>query len=895
MEGFENKDYVVDKVLRKRPLGNVYKARRVSDGVLCAIKELDVRHMSEEEREDALEEIRVLTTVRNENVISYYDAFRGDNRLFIVMEYCDEPDLGRHIKTRAEHQKFFSEAQIWSYFIQMLRGLVAVHSRGLIHRDMRSGNIIQLDSHAVKVGDVRVGRVLNEGPAATDIGNPQFVPPEVWQNKAYTFKSDVWAAGCVLYEMITLAVPFGGCSLPDMRAKVVEGTYQPIPTAFSTGLSNVLKLLLNPDQATRISARDMLLHPVVQAHLHHAPAPAPMLRVRGSQDQKNLASISALSSMPVDLKSSYPTLVVTVDKKELPGQTVESKQVADSPGTRHQSGLSSEKPTTPAVRSRVAPILAPRAILSSRDNDEMLADVNRPANQVSKGKLPRVAMLGKVIPKSPIETSPATPQGPPSTPRVNMKHFKTAYILSPKVDPDEFQALNDRSDVSSLKSASGTLKSKSLATPPKSATPGREKSSDSVRSAGSSRSDDSSIRVRAPIDTLDHNHTESATPRRENSVDSAKSVASSRSGDSLIRVRAPVDFSVAPHANGVPQKADSLTTVTSSASAHSNGSVFSVRATITELDEAQPMVVPDDLPTSLAGDGVVTPEAPELVTPGRVDGPEPSQRLDESDSVRRDALESLAQTSRASRAKPVTSQPKATTPTRNAQGGRDGVARKSSVPNASGLKASGDASDKRLPNARNRRLSFDGGIRNEKPLTSSKSFSSKREISSGVPKLGAGSRLGTKGPADSRAPAKPQTNGTEPSQSRRPASSNGPQQPSSVGTRKKSQNGDISTPRANGKDAKVPGCNTTDSSKSSSATVQARKKIVSPIIQGGKQRDNSGSGGGSKTSSVKPIDQGGKQGDNFVTSGRNSGAVKAQSPQTPIRSRRLSLDVATKG
>lgn len=43
---------------------------------------------------------------------------------------------------------------------------------------------------------------------------------QVWQNKAYTFKSDVWAVGCVLYEMITLAVPFGGCSLPDLRAKV---------------------------------------------------------------------------------------------------------------------------------------------------------------------------------------------------------------------------------------------------------------------------------------------------------------------------------------------------------------------------------------------------------------------------------------------------------------------------------------------------------------------------------------------------------------------------------------------------------------------------------------------------------------------------------------------------
>jgi hypothetical protein len=47
MESFDNKDYVLDKLVRKRPHGNIYKAHRVSDGLLCAIKELDVRHMSE--------------------------------------------------------------------------------------------------------------------------------------------------------------------------------------------------------------------------------------------------------------------------------------------------------------------------------------------------------------------------------------------------------------------------------------------------------------------------------------------------------------------------------------------------------------------------------------------------------------------------------------------------------------------------------------------------------------------------------------------------------------------------------------------------------------------------------------------------------------------------------
>ena len=93
-------------------------------------------------------------------------------------------------------------------FIQIVRGLRAIHLRKILHRDMKSANIFLFKDMQAKLGDLNVSKIVKKGLSYTQTGTPYYASPEVWKDMPYNEKSDIWSAGCVLYEMITLKPPF---------------------------------------------------------------------------------------------------------------------------------------------------------------------------------------------------------------------------------------------------------------------------------------------------------------------------------------------------------------------------------------------------------------------------------------------------------------------------------------------------------------------------------------------------------------------------------------------------------------------------------------------------------------------------------------------------------------
>ncbi len=77
------------------------------------------------------------------------------------------------------------------------------------------------------------------------VGTPYYISPEIVENKPYSFKTDIWSLGVILYEMCALKPPFDGNSLPFLAMRIVQGKYNPIPVQYTKGLSNLIKLLLN--------------------------------------------------------------------------------------------------------------------------------------------------------------------------------------------------------------------------------------------------------------------------------------------------------------------------------------------------------------------------------------------------------------------------------------------------------------------------------------------------------------------------------------------------------------------------------------------------------------------------------------------------------------------------
>lgn len=86
----------------------------------------------------------------------------------------------------------------------MMQGLKQLHDKKIVHRDIKCANVFLMKDGDLKLGDLNVSKVAKQGMLQTQTGTPYYASPEVWNDKPYDLKSDIWSAGCVLYEMIML-------------------------------------------------------------------------------------------------------------------------------------------------------------------------------------------------------------------------------------------------------------------------------------------------------------------------------------------------------------------------------------------------------------------------------------------------------------------------------------------------------------------------------------------------------------------------------------------------------------------------------------------------------------------------------------------------------------------
>ena len=260
MEGFN----ILSKI-GEGSYSTVLKVQRIADGNIYALKRVKFYKLSEKERENALNEIRILASVKNKNVISYKEAFfdEKDSSLGVVMEYADNGDLFQLITERKKTKNYFTEQEVWKVFIQLLNGLKALHDFKILHRDIKSANVFLFKGGICKLGDLNVSKVARKGLGYTQTGTPYYASPEVWEEKPYDSKSDVWSLGCVIYEMITLRPPFQAKSMEELYKKVMRGIYPKLSSKYSEDLSDVIKLMIQVEAGARPSCEELLKMPMI--------------------------------------------------------------------------------------------------------------------------------------------------------------------------------------------------------------------------------------------------------------------------------------------------------------------------------------------------------------------------------------------------------------------------------------------------------------------------------------------------------------------------------------------------------------------------------------------------------------------------------------------------------
>ena len=133
-------DFEIVKQLGKGSFSSVYLVRRKEDQKIYALKSVNLQKLNKKEQQNSVNEVRILASVNHPNVIGYKEAFwdEKDNSLNIVMEYADDGDLQTKINKLRKAGGMFKENLIWSYSIQMIEGLKALHDKKIMHRDLKS-------------------------------------------------------------------------------------------------------------------------------------------------------------------------------------------------------------------------------------------------------------------------------------------------------------------------------------------------------------------------------------------------------------------------------------------------------------------------------------------------------------------------------------------------------------------------------------------------------------------------------------------------------------------------------------------------------------------------------------------------------------------------------------
>jgi NIMA (never in mitosis gene a)-related kinase len=264
--------YKIINFLGEGPFGKAYLAQCNIDNKEHVIKQITLEGMSDEEKNETFNEAKILKKLDHPNIIKFKEVFlqrKPKPALNIVTEFADGGDLNQKIEKQKKVP--FSEAQILDYLTQICLALQHIHKKKIIHRDLKSGNIFLMKSGMVKVGDFGIAKGLQSTweKAKTLVGTPYFLSPEIISNKPYDAKSDIWALGVLLYELMTFKMPFNAVSLPLLSIKINRGVYKPPPSTYSYEIRDLLKKCLTIDPDKRPSIDQILKLPLIRNRINN--------------------------------------------------------------------------------------------------------------------------------------------------------------------------------------------------------------------------------------------------------------------------------------------------------------------------------------------------------------------------------------------------------------------------------------------------------------------------------------------------------------------------------------------------------------------------------------------------------------------------------------------------
>lgn len=465
--------YKIDKVIGKGSYGEVSLVKHKKDKKQYVMKKVDLSKASDKERKAAEQEAKLLSQLRHPNIVSYRESFQDDQGfLYIVMNFCEGGDLYTKLKSQVKECQMLKETQVVEWFVQITMALQYMHERHVLHRDLKTQNIFLTKSNIIKVGDLGIARVLESASdmASTLIGTPYYMSPELFTNKPYNHKSDVWALGCCVYEMCTLRHAFNAKDMSSLVYKILKGKFPPLPSNYSPDLCSIVHSMLEQDPQKRPSAQRLLRHNYIKKQIAlflegtknrqkkktGSKERIPSAKSRETQSQSSKSDSGNSGSGLEGSIATASAIDCIIEEEKLPKQARNNKERSFTDSSSSSSGYSEKGQTEVNVekskgknaielkqremikkqlseRKRSASEKSSNASVSKQKVAEKLVEdieEKRPLPVVAKARTPRAEESARPLPRPPKGNSLAEDLPPSRSPRARRRYKVSSSCLA---------------------------------------------------------------------------------------------------------------------------------------------------------------------------------------------------------------------------------------------------------------------------------------------------------------------------------------------------------------------------------------------------------------------------------------------------------------------------------
>ena len=251
------------KILKKTDTTVTYLANKNFMSFKNLIRQIDLSKITEQEKSLYEKEIKINSLFNTRFILKIEDSKIDNKEINIITEYFDGITLKKFLENEhKKDRKFIKEEIIWKIFIQLCFALYHIHNKNIIHRNIKTSNIIIDSKYNLKLTNFKNAYSLK---SQNDLckeyifdEKDNIIAPELLLKEEYNTKIDIWYLGVVIYEICTFNKPFEGQNEEEIYKKILENLYPSIGNKYSKELIHLIDQLLIKNQKERPSIKDII-------------------------------------------------------------------------------------------------------------------------------------------------------------------------------------------------------------------------------------------------------------------------------------------------------------------------------------------------------------------------------------------------------------------------------------------------------------------------------------------------------------------------------------------------------------------------------------------------------------------------------------------------------------